>query len=67
VSTQRFGTLAHWLICAISLLTGKLDRRGGMMFPRPATGMSGPASEAAHAPPYGRWHSRGARLSRNLR
>jgi len=58
VSTQRFGTLAHWLICAISLLTGKLDRRGGMMFPRPATGMSGPASEAAHAPPYGRWHSR---------
>src|SRR5690606_14011557 len=33
--SQKFGTLAHWLVCAISLLTGKLDARGGMMFPRP--------------------------------
>jgi anaerobic selenocysteine-containing dehydrogenase len=56
--SQKFGTLAHWLLCAISLLTGKLDNRGGMMFPRPATGAPGPAVGLDPTPPYGRWHSR---------
>lgn len=56
--TQEFGTLAHWLICAISLLTGRLDARGGMMFPQPATGAAGPGTERDPTPPYGRWHSR---------
>jgi anaerobic selenocysteine-containing dehydrogenase len=56
--TQEFGTLAHWLSCAISLLTGKLDNRGGMMFPRPATGAAGPGIGGDLTPPYGRWHSR---------
>jgi anaerobic selenocysteine-containing dehydrogenase len=56
--SQRFGTLAHWLVCAISLLTGKLDQRGGMMFPRPATGASGPGLGGDPEPPYARWHSR---------
>lgn len=56
--SQEFGTLAHWLVCAISLLTGKLDARGGMMFPRPATGASGPGIGGDPVPPYGRWHSR---------
>lgn len=56
--SQKFGTLAHWALCAISLLTGKLDTRGGMMFPRPATGAPGPALEIDPTPPYGRWHSK---------
>jgi anaerobic selenocysteine-containing dehydrogenase len=56
--SQKFGTLAHWLLCAISLLTGKLDERGGMMMPRPATGASGPGIGGDPVPPYGRWHSR---------
>lgn len=55
--SQKFGTLAHWLVCAISLLTGKLDARGGMMFPRPATGSTGPAGPDLVAP-YGRWFSK---------
>lgn len=56
--SQRFGTLAHWLVTAISLLTGKLDERGGMMFPRPATGNPGFGIGPDPVPPYGRWHSR---------
>jgi anaerobic selenocysteine-containing dehydrogenase len=53
--TQRFGTLANWLVDVLNVLTGNLDREGGAMFPR-----------AAHVSAYrdrrpfrtGRWHSR---------
>ena len=34
--TQEFGTLASWLIDVCNLLTGNLDRPGGVMFPRGA-------------------------------
>ncbi|MEK8048210.1 molybdopterin-dependent oxidoreductase [Ideonella margarita] len=34
--TQRFGTLASWLIDVLNVLTGHLDQPGGAMFPRPA-------------------------------
>lgn len=30
--TQEFGTLASWLVDAIAILTGNLDRRGGSMW-----------------------------------
>lgn len=36
VSTQEFGALSHWLIQVLNLLTGNLDRAGGMMFTTPA-------------------------------
>jgi anaerobic selenocysteine-containing dehydrogenase len=36
--TQQFGTLASWLIDALNILTGNLDREGGAMFPRAAAG-----------------------------
>ena len=53
--TQAYGTLNNWLVDALNVLTGNLDRPGGAMFPRPA-----------HAPAYrrrkpfttGRWRSR---------
>ncbi|XRQ06956.1 molybdopterin oxidoreductase family protein [Actinomadura welshii] len=53
--TQAYGTLNSWLVDALNVLTGNLDRPGGAMFPRPA-----------HAPAYrrkkpfttGRWRSR---------
>lgn len=35
-TTQRFGTLASWLIDVVNVLTGNLDRPGGAMFPTPA-------------------------------
>ena len=40
--TQEFGTLASWLTYVINVLTGRLDAAGGMMFPRPATGLREP-------------------------
>jgi anaerobic selenocysteine-containing dehydrogenase len=60
--TQEFGSLASWLVDVVNVLTGNLDRAGGAMFPRPATG---PADEKAHRRskvPYARWRSRGRGL-----
>ncbi|GAC1414367.1 MAG: molybdopterin-dependent oxidoreductase [Actinomycetota bacterium] len=37
-TTQRFGTLASWLIDVINVLTGNLDRAGGAMFTKAAAG-----------------------------
>ena len=36
VSTQAFGAVAHWAINLLNLLTGNLDREGGVMFTSPA-------------------------------
>jgi len=36
--TQEFGTLASWLVDVVNVLTGQLDRVGGAMFTKPATG-----------------------------
>lgn len=35
-SVQAFGTLTQYLIMAFNMLTGNLDKRGGMMFTQPA-------------------------------
>jgi anaerobic selenocysteine-containing dehydrogenase len=35
-STQPFGTLCQWLINALNIVTGNLDREGGAMFAKPA-------------------------------
>jgi anaerobic selenocysteine-containing dehydrogenase len=55
--TQRFGTLASWLVDVVNTLTGNLDRAGGVMFPRSATSPGvdriGPGKPVDHA----RWRS----------
>jgi anaerobic selenocysteine-containing dehydrogenase len=55
VSTQEFGGLCLWLIYALNLITGNLDRRGGFMLPEPAidlvTARRGRGS-------HGRWRSK---------
>jgi anaerobic selenocysteine-containing dehydrogenase len=56
--TVEFGTLASWLVDAVNLLTGNLDRPGGLMFPRPATGQSEPVAQDTGPVPYGRFRSR---------
>ncbi len=56
--TQEFGTLASWLVDAVNVLTGNLDRPGGAMFPRPATGPADERPRKAGRVPYGRWRSR---------
>jgi anaerobic selenocysteine-containing dehydrogenase len=36
VCQQETGTLTHWLIGALNVVTGNIDRLGGSMFPTPA-------------------------------
>ena len=59
-TTQRFGTLASWLVDVLNYLTGNLDREGGAMFPLAAVGQrnssgSGPVGRGVR---IGRWASR---------
>jgi anaerobic selenocysteine-containing dehydrogenase len=55
--TQRFGTLASWLVYVINILTGRLDAPGGSMFARPATGQS-ESNGKVHSVEHGRFKSR---------
>ena len=41
VSTQEFGSVCHWAVNLLNVLTGNLDRAGGAMFTRPAVDMVG--------------------------
>jgi anaerobic selenocysteine-containing dehydrogenase len=59
-TTQRFGTLASWLVDVINYLTGNLDREGGAMFPLAAVAQRnsagrGPTGKGVR---IGRWTSR---------
>jgi anaerobic selenocysteine-containing dehydrogenase len=55
--TQKFGTLASWLVDVVNILTGRLDAKGGAMFPRPATAHNDPASASPELG-YNRWQSK---------
>src|SRR4051794_20861291 len=58
-TTQRFGTLASWLVDVLNVLTGNLDREGGAMFPLAAAGQSNAAgSRGGRGLAIGRWQSR---------
>ena len=55
LSVQRFGGLCQWLINCLNLITGNVDRPGGVMFTAPAVDL------LANAQPrniWGRWKSR---------
>lgn len=55
VSTQTYGTLCQWLLTALNLLTGNLDRTGGALFSRPAVDFLNLLKKEAKAR---RWSSR---------
>ncbi len=38
---QEFGTLTSWAVDVLNLVTGNLDREGGVMFPEPAANRGG--------------------------
>jgi anaerobic selenocysteine-containing dehydrogenase len=58
-TTQRFGTLASWLVDVLNVLTGNLDREGGAMFPLAAAGQSNASgSRGGRGLAMGRWQSR---------
>ncbi len=58
--TQEFGTLASWLVDVLNILTGNLDRPGGAMFAKPASG----GATTAGTPGKGRGVTLGRRASR---
>jgi anaerobic selenocysteine-containing dehydrogenase len=62
VSTQEYGGLCAWLILALNVVTGNLDREGGVMFPRPAVDLAALARLLGEAGSYDRWRSRVAGL-----
>jgi anaerobic selenocysteine-containing dehydrogenase len=55
VSTQAFGTLSLWLINAINIITGNLDKQGGSMFTLPAVDF---LARSKNENRFARWHSR---------
>lgn len=59
VSMHPYGGLCHWLVNALDILTGNLDRRGGAMFTRPAFDLvaaAGPLGVGRGS--FGRWRSK---------
>ena len=57
---QAFGTAASWLVDVLNVLTGNLDRPGGVMFTTPAAGGPTFIGEPGRGSGVstGRWHSR---------
>ncbi len=55
---QRFGTLASWAIDLLNILTGNLDRPGGVLFPNPAVNLGFAGSWVGEEQLYGRYRSR---------
>jgi anaerobic selenocysteine-containing dehydrogenase len=55
-TTVEFGTVASWAVDTLNILTGNLDRPGGVMWPLPAHSKRGPGRGKGFG--IGRWHSR---------
>jgi anaerobic selenocysteine-containing dehydrogenase len=60
VNTVEFGTTCAWLIEAINVITGNIDKRGGSMFAMPATGGATTRGQGGKGKGFamGRGHSR---------
>jgi anaerobic selenocysteine-containing dehydrogenase len=54
ISTQSFGTLCHWLVQLINLVTGNLDRVGGALCTEPAVDLV----QSTAGGGFNRWQSR---------
>ena len=67
-TTQEFGTLASWLVDVLNVITGNLDRPGGVMFPRAAAGARNTQGEPGRGSGIrlGRWTSRVRGLAESL-
>ncbi|WP_030860387.1 molybdopterin-dependent oxidoreductase [Streptomyces sp. NRRL F-2747] len=56
--TVEYGTLASWLVDVLNVLTGNLDRPGGVLFPLPAAGPRPRPAGPGKGFTLGRWLSR---------
>ncbi|GAB3218887.1 molybdopterin oxidoreductase family protein [Mycolicibacterium hippocampi] len=57
-STVEFGTVGSWLVDVVNILTGNLDRPGGVMFPLSPVAPAPRGPRAGRGFTTGRWHSR---------
>jgi anaerobic selenocysteine-containing dehydrogenase len=57
VCQQEFGAVAAWLVYALNVLTGNLDRAGGAMFTTPAIDLVGLAARTGQRGAFGRFRS----------
>jgi anaerobic selenocysteine-containing dehydrogenase len=55
LSTQPFGSVCQWLIQLVNLVSGNLDREGGMLPNEPVVPVTGPGTSAGQR---ARWRSR---------
>ncbi len=58
ISTQEFGAIASWLVNAVNLVTGNLDRPGGAMFTTPAADVVALNARLGSLGSFGRFRSR---------
>lgn len=56
--TQEFGTVTSWLVDVLNVLTGNLDRKGGMLFTKAAIGATQGKGGKGRGMKIGRWKSR---------
>jgi anaerobic selenocysteine-containing dehydrogenase len=56
--TQRFGGLTTWLLDALAIVTGNLDREGGLLFARPAVDLAAGSRFGIGAAEIGRHRTR---------
>jgi len=56
ISTQEYGSLCHWAVQILNLITGNLDAVGGTMVTHPAINPAGPDDRSKGH--LGKWHSR---------
>ena len=58
VCHQQTGSLTHWLINALNLVTGNMDTVGGAMFPKPAVDLVTLSEQLIGKAAWGRYHQR---------
>lgn len=58
ISVQAFGGVAHWLVEALNVITGNLDREGGAMFTTPAADLLSLGSLVGQKGHFDRYRSR---------
>ena len=62
VCTQDYGGLASWLVVALNVVTGNLDRPGGAMFTNPAVDVVGLGRRSGQKGHFDLWKSRVRKL-----
>ncbi|MEE2730976.1 MAG: molybdopterin oxidoreductase family protein [Pseudomonadota bacterium] len=58
VSTSQFSSINAWLIYALNIVTGNLDKAGGLMFTLPAIDLVGLSAALGETGSFDRWRSR---------